>query len=96
MQEDLVRMVPEWVPNPHLAVLLTGVIELIGAFALLVPRLAPLAALGLILFLMAIFPANAKAARSHMTVGGRKTLGLLPRGLIQAIFIGACVIVARS
>jgi hypothetical protein len=45
---------------------------------------------------MAIFPANAKAARSHMTVGGRKTLGLLPRGLIQAIFIGACVIVARS
>jgi uncharacterized membrane protein len=61
---DLVRMVPPGFPRPDLLVTLTGVLELLGAVGLLLPRLAPLAAGGLSLLLLALFPANVHAARS--------------------------------
>jgi uncharacterized membrane protein len=87
-------MVPDCMPNPALAVFVTGFFEFLGAIALLIPPIAPWAAIGFILFLIAIFPANIQAARSQLTVDGRKILGLFPRGLIQLFFVGACLIVA--
>ena len=50
---DLVRMVPRAFPNPGLLVTLTGFLELAGA-------------LGLIALLVAMFPANAHAARADV------------------------------
>src|SRR5262245_53954126 len=48
---DLVRMVPRSLPRPEAIVMLTGVLEVLGAVGLLLRPLAPLAAAGLSLLL---------------------------------------------
>ncbi|WP_420799418.1 hypothetical protein [Ktedonospora formicarum] len=40
MKEDLVKMVPAGLPAPRLLVPLTGVLEILGALGLLLPRRA--------------------------------------------------------
>src|SRR5262245_28023454 len=65
---DLVRMVPANFPAPALLVSATGVLELAGAIGLMVPRLLPAAAYGLIALLVAMFPANVHAARERLTI----------------------------
>src|SRR5262245_60741645 len=65
---DLVRMVPPLFPNPELLVTLTGIAEIAGAAGLLVPVFARLAATGLALLLLAVFPANVYAARHALTI----------------------------
>src|SRR5262245_26443772 len=61
-REDLIRMVPPWLPAPALLVTATGVLEILGAVGLLVPQTARLAAAGLALLMVAMFPANVHAA----------------------------------
>jgi len=90
---DLVRMVPTAFPRPDLMVLITGVCEILGAVGLLLPRVAPFAAACLTLLLLAIFPANVRAAREAITIEGRSATPLLPRMLIQVVFLGACIAV---
>ena len=51
-------IVPAWVPWPGIAVALSGVAELAGAAGLLVDRARVLAAWGLIVLLVLVFPAN--------------------------------------
>ncbi len=68
---------------------LTGVAEAAGALGLLLPATAPLAAGGLILLLLAVFPANVHAARAAVGIGGRSATPLALRGLLQLAFIAA-------
>jgi len=89
---DLVAMVPDVFPNPELLVTLTGIAEIAGAVGLLVPRLAPFAAGGLALLLIAIFPANVHAAREGLTIGGTPVTALLPRTLMQLVFLAAVLV----
>ncbi|WP_437516745.1 DoxX family protein [Sorangium sp. So ce1099] len=91
---ELVAMVPPALPYPEILVTATGVLEVAGAVALLVPRLAPWAAMGLTLLLVAIFPANVHAARAGLTLGGSPVTPLVPRTLMQVVFIAATVAVA--
>jgi uncharacterized membrane protein len=91
---DLVRMVPRAFPRPEALVTLTGVLELLGALGLLLGRLAPLAAAGLSLLLLALFPANVHAARAGLTIGGRPATALVPRTLLQLLFLAATLAVA--
>src|SRR5262245_42556108 len=63
MREDLIRMVPRWLPYPRALVYLTGLLELAGAIGLVVPTLQRLAGLGLTALLVAMFPANVNAAQ---------------------------------
>lgn len=86
---DLVRMVPPAFPAPALLVTVTGVAEILGAVGLLVPRLAPFAAGGLALLLVAMFPANVHAAREGLTIGGAPVTPLVPRAALQALFLAA-------
>ena len=79
---DLVRMVPSWFPRPDLAVTLTGVLELSGAAGILIPSTAPYAAIGLAILLVAMFPANVRAARERLTIGGRPVPALGPRSVL--------------
>ncbi len=51
-------IMPEYVPFGREAVYLTGVLEILGGLALLVPSLRRAAGTGLILLLIAVFPAN--------------------------------------
>jgi uncharacterized membrane protein len=88
MRPDLIRMVPPAVPNPALMVTLTGISEVLGAFGLLVPRTRRVAAAALIVFLIAVLPANVHAAREELTIGGAAATALWPRVALQLLFIG--------
>lgn len=52
------RIVPAWVPNARLATLLSGAAEVAGAIGLLIPATRRAAGWGLVLLLVAVFPAN--------------------------------------
>ena len=51
-------IVPPWLPEPRLMVLISGVFELAGALGVLVKRMRRLAGWGLILLTVAVTPAN--------------------------------------
>ena len=85
---DLVRMVPPQLPNPEALVTLTGIAEIAGAIGLMIPALARWAALGLIVLLVAMFPANIHAARTGHTIAGRPPTRLVIRAPLQLAWIG--------
>jgi uncharacterized membrane protein len=90
---DLLRMVPPSFPRAGLLVTMTGVLEILGAIGLTLPKVAPYAALGLAFMLVAVFPANIHAARQHLTIGGRAVEATLPRTLLQIVFLTATIAV---
>jgi uncharacterized membrane protein len=89
---DLIAMVPTTFPRPDLMVTLTGVLELLGAAGLLWRPIAPIAATCLASLLIAIFPANVRAARDHLKIGDAPATPLPLRTLLQVIFIAALAI----
>lgn len=86
----LIAMVPPRLPNPAGWVTFTGLLEIGGAIGLLIPPIAKLAAAGLILLLIVMFPANIRAARADI---GIKTMPLPLRTIVQGIFLGAGALV---
>jgi uncharacterized membrane protein len=88
MKEDLVRMVPKAVPYPRQVVSLTGICEVLGAIGLLVPSLQRAAGIALVIFLIAVFPANAHAAQTGVTIRGKPATPLWLRVPMQLLFIG--------
>ena len=52
------RIVPNWIPQSRLMVYISGFAELAGAIGLLIPILRKAAGWGLIVLLIAVFPAN--------------------------------------
>ena len=87
MRTDLIAMVPPWVPNPAFMVTFTGMCEILGAIGLLMPRTRRVAAVGLIMFLLAVLPANIHAAQAGVTLRGAPPTPLWPRVALQALFI---------
>jgi uncharacterized membrane protein len=87
MRADLVRMVPPMVPYPEVMVTFTGVCEILGAIGLLVSRTRQVAAVALIVFLIAVLPANIHAAQSGVTLRGAPVTPLVPRIALQVVFI---------
>lgn len=53
-----VRIMPPWIPLHRELVLLSGVCEIAGGLGLLVPRTRRAAGIGLVMLLVAVFPAN--------------------------------------
>lgn len=96
MKDDLIRMVPPSFANPRALVFATGALEILGAIGLLVPATRRLAAWGLALMLLALFPANVSAARRHLTLRGKPVTPLSIRLPIQILFLAACLWVALS
>ena len=88
MRADMIRMVPPGVPNPEFMVTFTGICEILGAVGLLVARTRRLAGMALILFLVAVLPANVYAATSGVTLRGAPPTPLVPRIALQVLFIG--------
>ncbi|MFI6843293.1 DoxX family protein [Kitasatospora sp. NBC_00085] len=93
-RRDFVAMIPPALPRPDLLVTLTGVLELAAAAGLLVPPLAPFAAAGLALLMLAMFPANVHAARSGVTLAGKPVTPLPARTALQVVFVAAAVAAA--
>jgi uncharacterized membrane protein len=88
MRADMVAMVPPFVPNPEFMVTFTGICEILGAIGLLVTRTRRLAAVGLILLLLSVLPANIYAAQAGVTLRGAQPTPMIPRIALQALFIG--------
>lgn len=91
---DLIRMVPAIFGNCGLWVTLTGIAEILIAAGLQVPRAKPAVAIAAVVMLIAIFPANAKAAQERLSIGGRPVPGFWLRLGIQLVFFVALALSA--
>jgi len=83
---------PGW-PSAKILVRFTGVCEILGGIGLLVPQLRLAASIALIVFLVAVFPANAYASK-HPERFGAAAIPLVPRLIGQLVLIGLLVFVA--
>ena len=84
-----VAMVPAALPWPRLLVYVSGVAELAGGIGLLIPSLRRAAAIGIILLLVAVFPANINMAVNQISPPGMHIapFALWARLPFQALFI---------
>ncbi|MEU8775417.1 hypothetical protein [Streptomyces sp. NPDC048606] len=89
--QDLVAMVPPFVPFPRLAVYATGVLELLGAAGLVREATRPMAGLALAVLFVLLLPANVHAALAHVPPGGEPATPLWFRVPEQALFIGVAL-----
>jgi uncharacterized membrane protein len=88
MKQDLVQMVPAFLPYRLAIVYFTGVCEVLGAFGLMVPALSRLAGFCLVLLLIVMFPANVNASIRQVTLRGKPATNLWIRAPMQLLFIG--------
>jgi uncharacterized membrane protein len=58
-----IAIVPSWLPNARLLVLVSGICEIMGGVGVLLPATRRIAAWGLIALLIAVFPANVHMLR---------------------------------
>jgi uncharacterized membrane protein len=66
--DGFLLIVPDWVPFKRETVLATGVCELAGGIALMMPRWRGFAGIMLALYAICVFPANLKHAFEHIDV----------------------------
>lgn len=86
--EAFVRIVPPWLPAPLLLVYLSGAAEIAGGLGLLLPATRRWAAWGLVLLLIAVFPANVYMLQSHGAGLKVPLWALWLRLPLQAVLIG--------
>lgn len=91
MKEDFVRMMPPSIPWSRAMVYFTGVCELAGAIGLWLPEFRRAAAYSLIVFFVAILPANIHAARAGVTLRGKRATNLWLRIPMQILFIAIAI-----
>ena len=60
--EGMAQMLPDFVPQRKLMVWISGILEILLGIGLLIPQLSKKVGVGLILFLIAVLPANVYAA----------------------------------
>ena len=89
MQHDYLAMIPAPLPQGLWVIYLTGLLEIAGAVGLLVPRFRRVAAMGLAILLVAMFPANVNAALNGIPFRGEAPTPLWLRLPMQVLFIGA-------
>ncbi|SRR5258708_6326731 len=87
MKEDLIKMVPHGLPYPRQIVLVTGVLEILGAIGLLLPATRIAAGSCLAALLIVLFPANVHAALKHIPLRGKSPTPLWMRLPMQLIWI---------
>ncbi len=68
--DPYLRMMPPFLPWPSGLVWISGVAEIVGGVGLLLPRWRRFAAYGLVLLLIAVFPANIYMAVAHVRFSG--------------------------
>ena len=93
LRGDMIAIVPPRLPAPALLVTITGVLELLGAFGLLIPATRVAAAVCLFLLMLAMFPANVYAARMPNPPKSM-TSRLSVRTAEEAVYLAAAVVVA--
>ncbi|MCW2654103.1 MAG: hypothetical protein QOE41_1838 [Mycobacterium sp.] len=92
-RDGLIAIVPPRLPAPGLLVTITGILELLGASGLLIPQTRTAAAVCLFVLMLAMFPANVYAAGATRS-GHAPTTPLVPRTLLQVLFLAGAAVVA--
>jgi uncharacterized membrane protein len=87
MKEDFVRMMPPGMPWPRAMVYFTGICEIAGAAGLLLSEFRVAAGYALLVFFLAVLPANIYAARARVTLRGKPATSLWLRVPMQILFI---------
>jgi uncharacterized membrane protein len=93
LRGGLIAIVPPRLPAPGSLVTITGVLELLGAVGLLIPQTRIAAAACLAVLMVAMFPANVYAAGAKRSEHAPDT-PLVPRTLMQVLFLAGAVLVA--
>jgi uncharacterized membrane protein len=93
LRSGLIAIVPPALPAPGLLITVTGILELLGAAGLLIPQTRMAAAICLAMLMLAMFPANVYAAGAKRSEHSPDT-PLVPRALMQALFVAGAVLVA--
>jgi uncharacterized membrane protein len=97
--EPFVRIVPPVLPAPLALVYFTGACEIAGGLGLLWSRTRWLAAMGLVVFYVAVFPANINMAVNHLQmdpVHPAPEWVAWARLPFQALFIGVAYWLSRG
>ena len=100
VQRTMAAMIPPrlrstgWL-SPRNLVIFTGVCEILGGIGLLVPATRVTSGVLLAVFLVAVFPANAYAAR-HKERFGAVAIPVVPRLLGQLVLIGLVLAVSLA
>ncbi len=68
--EQMIQMMPEIVFYKKEVVYFTGILELMASAGLLIPKLTKLASILLILFFIAVLPANIVGSMKQVSLGG--------------------------
>jgi uncharacterized membrane protein len=88
---DLVRMVPKSIGDAEIWVSATGSAEIVIAVGLQIPRIVLWSAGISVVMLCCLFPANVKAARERLTISHKPVMPVVPRLILQIIFIAALI-----
>lgn len=89
--DDMVAMVPSFVPFPRFMVYATGVLEFLGALGLLLERTRPAAGVCLAVLFVLMFPANVHAALEEVPLNGDPATPLWFRAPEQVLFIAVAL-----
>jgi uncharacterized membrane protein len=90
-------MMPPYIPAPALMISLSGAAELVLGLLLLLPRARPYAAWGLVLLLLAVFPANLHMyLERETTFAAIAPLALLLRLPFQLVLIAWAYLYTRK
>ncbi|RYG88169.1 hypothetical protein EON77_01005 [bacterium] len=81
------RIVPPFIPWPRATVLVSGVLELLGAAGLLFPRTRRIAGLGLIALTIAVTPANVYMLQQHAQFDAVPVWALVLRLPLQLVLL---------
>jgi uncharacterized membrane protein len=90
--DSYVRIMPGWLPAHRALVLVSGACEIAGGVGLLIPRVRRWAGIGLVLLLLAVWPANVQmwmnARAAHQSTGAQALLLLrLPMQIVLILWV---------
>ena len=68
--DKFMEMMPSFLPAPMFLIYLSGFFEIVGGIGLMISKTRRLAAFGLVLLLLAVFPANIYVALNNVQLGG--------------------------
>lgn len=85
----MVEMMPEFLPIKKEIVYLTGILEFLAAVGLLIDKLSKITAILLMIYFVAILPANVVGSLKQVNLGGMEygTMYLFFRVSLQILFI---------
>ena len=89
LRNDYAAMIPDPLPDGMWVIYLTGLLEIAGGLGLLLPDWRRRAGICLVLFLIAIFPANVNAALRDIRFGGAPPTPLPFRTMMQLVLLPA-------